>query len=1231
MIDSQHLLQESKKLLKALEKDIRERLDESPELDGQLKAEWEAARAANRTAGAYLDWREENITQSAVHWILACVFLRFLEDNDFLARAYLTSVDKEAREAARDDYERYFRANPNHSDLEYLLHAYREVSRLPGLKGLYDERHNPLFRLLLSGDGGITLLSFWKKVDPESGVLVHDFTDPSRETRFLGDLYQDLSESAKDRYALLQTPKFVEEFILDRTLTPAIETFGHKKVRLIDPTCGSGHFLLGAFQRLFDLWAKKEPVRNLPDLVQQSLNAVSGVDINPFAVEIARFRLIIAALTASDIRKLKDAPDFRINLATGDSLLHGPRFGLRGTAGMFESKEDYASTGLAHAYKTEDLLELGRILGQQYHAVVGNPPYITPRDAALKEVHRSRFGSCHGLYSLGVPFTERFFDLALSREGPSQDGGFVGMITANSFMKREFGKRLIEHFMPTVDITHVVDTSGAYIPGHGTPTVILFGRHRKPIDSQVRTVTGLRGEPRPPDDPASGLVWQAIIRQIDHSGSESEFVSVTDRERAVFGKHPWTLGGGGASDIKTAMEEAGTPLSNLTDDLGFICITKADDVFVIPSGVDRRKRLELKAIRSFGVGEDVRDWTIAKNNVCIFPYDDEVEFLNEAEFSNALKLIWPSRAVLLDRKAFGGQTYGELGRLWYSYGQIPVERFKNPKSMVFAFVATHNHFVLDRGHNAFSRTAPVIKLPAGTADAEYAGVLAQLNSSVACFWMKQVMHDKGNGGIGGGIASEDWERFYEFTSTALKQFPLTHDRPVDLGVRLNTKSVHLMEMRSPTFLDSLRRDGGKLPTRSGLHAVRSRAAQMLRSMIADQEELDWRCYRLYGLLPRHRPASEFEHSAPPELALGERAFEIVLARRLVAGEMQTTWFERHGSTPITQLPAHWPDDYRAVVERRIALIESDRNIGLIEQPEYKRRWNTESWEEQEQRALREWLLDRLETERYWQRSGALQLRSVYQLSDAVRSDADFMQVAALYTGRDDFDVSALVAQLTESEAVPYLAAWRYTDDGLRKREAWEETWALQRGEDAVDEKVAHANPRKPDESDEDYRKRLAQVQSDARLKEIGEVAVPPKYKSSDFRSTTFWRLRGALDVPKERFISYPAAAPDADGTLLLGWAGWDHLQQATALAGHYLHLKENEGWAAERLIPLLAGLLELVPWLKQWQNQWNPEHDARMGDYFEGFVQDETRALETTIEALQKWRPPTAARRRRRA
>ena len=179
-------------------------------------------------------------------------------------------------------------------------------------------------RVLLHQDAALpNLRQFWQQVDPNTGTLVHDFTDPDWNTRFLGDLYQDLSEATRKRYALLQTPEFVEEFILDRTLTPAIREFGFREVRMIDPTCGSGHFLLGSFQRLVDEWTRHEPVRNPRDIAQRALGAVAGVHLNPFAVAISRFRLLVATLKVSGVHRLSEAPDFKLNVAIGDSLLHG--------------------------------------------------------------------------------------------------------------------------------------------------------------------------------------------------------------------------------------------------------------------------------------------------------------------------------------------------------------------------------------------------------------------------------------------------------------------------------------------------------------------------------------------------------------------------------------------------------------------------------------------------------------------------------------------------------------------------------------------------------------------------------------------------------------------------------------------------------------------------------------------------------------------------------------------
>ena len=581
MIQPEQLLSDLQPLRRQLEDDLRDRSEAVAELREHLKDEWQRAKAGARTAQAYETWREDALAQAAVMWLLSCVFVRFLEDNELIAPPRLSGPGERLRRA-RDQHTLYFQHHPLESDRDYLYSVFEAVAALPGAGPLFDRRHNPVWTTGLSGDAAAAVLAFWQQVDPATGALVHDFTDPAWGTRFLGDLYQDLSESARKKYALLQTPDFVLQFILDRTLTPAIDEFGYDTVRLIDPACGSGHFLLAAFERLFRLWSQKEPGRNAREVAQRTLDQVSGVDLNPFAVAIARFRLLLAALRGSEIRRLNDAPAFSIDLAAGDSLLHGLRPGFQGARQMYL---DADADPIRHVYETEDADDLRRILGRRYHVVVGNPPYITPKDAALNNAYREVFGSCHMKYSLAVPFMERLFDLAIApADNEVSPAGYVGMITANSFMKREFGSKLIEEFIPRWDLTHVIDTSGAYIPGHGTPTVILFGRHRRPEkESPIRAVLGIRGEPSTPDDPARGLVWSAILDQIDRPGSTSDFVSVTDADRKAFERHPWSIGGGGAAELKEQIDSAASRrLGELAESIGITAFTLEDDIYLLP-------------------------------------------------------------------------------------------------------------------------------------------------------------------------------------------------------------------------------------------------------------------------------------------------------------------------------------------------------------------------------------------------------------------------------------------------------------------------------------------------------------------------------------------------------------------------------------------------------------------------------------------------------------------------
>jgi hypothetical protein len=886
VVDAGRLLTDLQRLLKTIENDLRRRCADNPEVDARVRAEYNKAKSASRTSQAYEVWRDEFITQVAVAWILACVFVRFIEDNRMLdeagaARAWLAGLGERLR-LARDHHTLYFREHPTESDREYLEYVFRSAANptgkrlIPVVKALFDEEHNPLWRLGVSGDGATAILNFWQQVEPETGELRHDFTDPEWNTRFLGDLYQDLSEAARKKYALLQTPEFVEEFILERTLGPAIDEFGYQAVRVIDPTCGSGHFLLGAFGRLFDLSVRNEPGVNAPELARRALSQVYGVDLNPFAVAIARFRLLVAALKASGVERLQDAPGFEFNLAVGDSLLHGPP---RGDGG---DQMNMMWSPVAHVYAAEDKEQLDRILVPgRYHAVVGNPPYITVKDAALNSAYRERFGSCHRKYSLVAPFMERFFDLA--SQGGDGAAGYVGMITANSFMKREFGKKLIEQYIPRWNLTHIIDTSGAYIPGHGTPggtpTVILLGRRERPVADTIRAVLGIKSEPTPPPILAHGLVWSSIVGLVDLPGSQNDFVSVADLSRKAFLKHPWSIGGGGAAELKELLDEAAErTLGQEVDSIGFGAILGEDEAFVAGLGTPVMERLPYHLRRPFIEGEMVRDWVMDCKAEVLFPYSQEIELVNDEVVKGWL---WPLRRLLETRVDFSKQTYQQAGKPYWAYHQIPKDRNQSPYLITFAFVATHNHFALNRGQKVFTRTASVINLPHNSGEDEHRSLLGLLNNSITCFWARQSLFSKRGDPVG------KWGEFIEWDGTKLLKFPLPASRPLDLARTIEQLSQRLLDA-SPSQVS--RRE--ILSVSNWDHSQRE-SAHLLSMMIALQEELDWQCYKLYGL--SNDQLILFPRDVPP-VNLGERAFEIVMARKMAAGELETTWFERHGSS-----------------------------------------------------------------------------------------------------------------------------------------------------------------------------------------------------------------------------------------------------------------------------------------------------------------------------------------------
>ncbi|MDN6352786.1 MAG: BREX-2 system adenine-specific DNA-methyltransferase PglX, partial [Corynebacterium sp.] len=853
-------------VVRSLVADMRARLEaDAPRLQS-WKTEHAEAQKADRVASSFAEWSEEQLQQAAAGWVLTTVFLRFIEDNDLFGprQVFLTGFDAERRALGRDFQDALYQRHPEYSYRDYLRHCFDQLKDVPATAGLVGP-HSSIHVMEPSDDGARELIEFWRAVDGDGNTL-RTFNDEKLDTRFLGDMYQDLSEFARKKYALLQTPEFVEEFILDRTMDPALDERPLEGFKVIDPTCGSGHFLLGAFHRLMDRWEHHSPAMPAPERAEKAMLAIHGVDINPFAVAISQFRLTVAFIQAAGDTRLTErsaAPGFTV--LAGDSLLFGPD--SVGQSAMV--------LGTRYSAATEDPETLEDVLEpQSYDVVVGNPPYITVKDKALNKLYRSKYGDyLSGKYALTSPFMVKFFRLA---KGPNVTGpaGWVGQITSNSFMQRQFGKPLIEQFFGEVDLREVIDTSGAYVPGHGTPTAILVGRHSHPSRRKVVGVLGIQGEPGVPADPAHGVVWSSIVDNIDHIDYEDSHISVTELDRDFIRTHPWSLQGGSTPQTLASIKYACT-LDEKVESVGFAAITGEDDAFVRP--YDRiRNRNNHIPVRPFIEGKNARDFRINIHSESIFLQGiDEIGPTVE-------RFIWPNKKRLNEGLVFG-ESKANRRIPYYHYTLPNNKRLDAERLICFPFVATHNHFILDRGGKVFNRTAPVIKLPDDATEDDHLALIGVLNSSTACFWLKQNSYPKSGG-------AQPWADRYEFTGTTLQKFPLPDGDVTERGRRLDDLAQQLATFEPSAVFERT------TPTGEAIDDAYDNYMRIRRLMIAEQEELDWAVYHLYGL-------TDTDLSLPvgdvDGIDLGTRPFEIALARRVAAGETTTAWFARHHSTPVT--------------------------------------------------------------------------------------------------------------------------------------------------------------------------------------------------------------------------------------------------------------------------------------------------------------------------------------------
>jgi len=256
------------------------------------------------------------------------------------------------------------------------------------------------------------------------------------------------------------TPTYIVDYIVKHTVGKLLEGKTPQQVRtlyVLDPACGSGSFLLGAYQRLLDWhlewYSEHNPEKHakgrsprifhgpggdwrLTTAERKRIltNNIYGVDIDPQAVEVTKLSLLLKVLEGENAETLgkslrlfheRALPDLADNIKCGNSLI-GPDFYEGKQLSLIDKEERYRINAFDWNAEFPEIMSAGG-----FDAVIGNPPYIFTRDQGIGEDEKRYYYDCYSHQSAQLNTFALFLERSLSILHPS---GLSGFITPNNWL-----------------------------------------------------------------------------------------------------------------------------------------------------------------------------------------------------------------------------------------------------------------------------------------------------------------------------------------------------------------------------------------------------------------------------------------------------------------------------------------------------------------------------------------------------------------------------------------------------------------------------------------------------------------------------------------------------------------------------------------------------------------------------------------------------------------------------
>ncbi|NQE45766.1 hypothetical protein C5S31_07080, partial [ANME-1 cluster archaeon GoMg2] len=477
------------------------------------------------------------------------------------------------------------------------------------------------------------------------------------------------------------TPQYIVEYIVKNTVGKLIAGKTPEEIaeiKVLDPACGSGSFLIGAYSYLLryhqDWYVSNKPKKHKGKMFLAKenewylttaekkrilLNNIHGVDIDPQAVEVTKMSLLLKVLEHESRESIDQQaklglegvlPNLADNIKCGNSLI-----GLEYYEQQQETLFDEAEMRRVNVFDWEDDKKgFGEILKKGgFDCVVGNPPYVDVKLLGddIKQILSKHFSSATRRFDLYVPFVEQGLKL-LSKKG------LLGYIIPSMFARREYGRDLRRTINKLGTIEGIVDFGTNQVFNTAMNYVGVFIMGKTPMQNDVPVIRCER----------AGIVGSDLqrclmgekVRGVQSFLAPANIFNTSD-EWYFLSREEFKL----IHRLFNSFINLGTIISHASEGIH----SGKDTVFFVPKKTVHDLSLETPPVYPLAKGKDIHRYQaiVVDNlsNFVIYPYDLASEKVYDKA---ALQNISPNTWAYLNKSKNllkGRGYFDRSNKLWY--------------------------------------------------------------------------------------------------------------------------------------------------------------------------------------------------------------------------------------------------------------------------------------------------------------------------------------------------------------------------------------------------------------------------------------------------------------------------------------------------------------------------------------------------------------------------------------